>query len=103
LAPAGLDLVAHGGEVTAVLGPNGGGKTTFVRTIATLVRPGAGTLRVAGGSSAVAGLGHTTTGAIASGATDAVAECGGRGSQRREGDDEAAVRPRRLVPVPGNG
>jgi ABC-2 type transport system ATP-binding protein len=45
---SGLDLVAHGGEVTAVLGPNGAGKTTFVRTVATLVRPDAGSLRVAG-------------------------------------------------------
>jgi ABC-2 type transport system ATP-binding protein len=47
-ALAGLDLVAHTGQVTAVLGPNGAGKTTFVRTIATLIRPDAGTLRVAG-------------------------------------------------------
>ena len=47
-ALAGLDLVARSGEVTAVLGPNGAGKTTFVRTVATLVRPDAGILRVAG-------------------------------------------------------
>src|SRR5206468_2700151 len=47
-ALAGLDLVARRGDVTAVLGPNGAGKTTFVRAIATLVRPDAGTLRVAG-------------------------------------------------------
>ena len=47
-ALSGLDLVAHAGEVTAVLGPNGGGKTTFVRTIATLVRPDSGSVRVAG-------------------------------------------------------
>jgi ABC-type transport system involved in cytochrome c biogenesis ATPase subunit len=47
-ALSGLDLIARGGEVTAVLGPNGAGKTTFVRTIATLVRPDAGKLRVAG-------------------------------------------------------
>jgi ABC-2 type transport system ATP-binding protein len=31
-----------------VLGPNGAGKTTFVRTVATLLRPDAGELRVAG-------------------------------------------------------
>jgi ABC-2 type transport system ATP-binding protein len=31
-----------------VLGPNGAGKTTFVRAVATLLRPDAGTLRVAG-------------------------------------------------------
>jgi ABC-2 type transport system ATP-binding protein len=34
--------------VTAVLGPNGAGKTTFVRALATLIRPDAGRLRVAG-------------------------------------------------------
>src|SRR5690606_24773485 len=47
-ALAGLDLVAEPGRVLAVLGPNGAGKTTFVRTLATLVRPDAGELRVAG-------------------------------------------------------
>jgi ABC-2 type transport system ATP-binding protein len=47
-ALAGLDLVAEPGRVVAVLGPNGAGKTTFVRSLATLVRPDAGTLRVAG-------------------------------------------------------
>src|SRR5919199_921100 len=44
----GLDLVAERGQVVAVLGPNGAGKTTFVRAVATLLRPDAGTLRVAG-------------------------------------------------------
>lgn len=44
----GLDLTAESGQVVAVLGPNGAGKTTLVRTIATLLRPDAGTLRVAG-------------------------------------------------------
>ena len=47
-ALAGLDLVAAGRQGARVLGPNGAGKTTFVRTIATLTRPDAGTLRVAG-------------------------------------------------------
>jgi ABC-2 type transport system ATP-binding protein len=47
-ALAGLDLVANSGQVTAVLGPNGAGKTTFVRMVATLIRPDAGTLRIAG-------------------------------------------------------
>jgi ABC-2 type transport system ATP-binding protein len=47
-ALAGLDLVAHPGRVVALLGPNGAGKTTFVRTVATLLRPDAGSLRVAG-------------------------------------------------------
>jgi ABC-2 type transport system ATP-binding protein len=44
----GLDLVAEPGQVLAVLGPNGAGKTTFVSTVATLIRPDAGELRVAG-------------------------------------------------------
>jgi ABC-2 type transport system ATP-binding protein len=44
----GLDLVAEPGQVVAVLGPNGAGKTTFVRAVATLLRPDAGILRVAG-------------------------------------------------------
>src|SRR3954454_6791208 len=47
-ALAGLDLAVPSGKVLAVLGPNGAGKTTLVRTIATLTRPTAGTLRVAG-------------------------------------------------------
>src|ERR671919_646925 len=47
-ALAGLDLVASTGGVTALLGPNGAGKTTFVGAVATLVRPDAGELRVAG-------------------------------------------------------
>jgi ABC-2 type transport system ATP-binding protein len=47
-ALAGLDLVARSGQITAVLGPNGAGKTTFVRAVATLIRPNAGRLSVAG-------------------------------------------------------
>jgi ABC-2 type transport system ATP-binding protein len=48
IALDGLDLVAEPGQVLAVLGPNGAGKTTFVRMVATLLRPDAGELRVAG-------------------------------------------------------
>jgi len=47
-ALAGLDLTAESGQVTAILGPNGAGKTTFIRMVATLLRPDAGTLTVAG-------------------------------------------------------
>lgn len=47
-ALAGLNLTARSGQVTAVLGPNGAGKTTFVRAVATLIRPDAGKLWVAG-------------------------------------------------------
>src|SRR5262249_47957970 len=47
-ALGGLDLVAEPGRVMALLGPNGAGKTTFVRAVATLLRPDAGSLSVAG-------------------------------------------------------
>ena len=44
----GVDLAAREGTVLGVLGPNGAGKTTAVRILATLLRPDAGTARVAG-------------------------------------------------------
>jgi len=36
------------GEVFALLGPNGAGKTTTIRVLVTLLRPSAGTVRIAG-------------------------------------------------------
>ncbi|GAA1416225.1 daunorubicin resistance protein DrrA family ABC transporter ATP-binding protein [Streptomyces thermospinosisporus] len=44
----GLDLAVAAGSVCAVLGPNGAGKTTAVRLLTTLLRPDAGSARVAG-------------------------------------------------------
>ncbi|WP_461030567.1 ATP-binding cassette domain-containing protein, partial [Streptomyces sparsus] len=44
----GLDLEVRRGSVHGVLGPNGAGKTTAVRVLTTLLRPTAGTARVAG-------------------------------------------------------
>ncbi len=44
----GLDLKVRSGEFYALLGPNGAGKTTTLRMIAGLLRPDAGTIRVAG-------------------------------------------------------
>src|ERR1700733_11254213 len=44
----GLDLNVRAGEFYALLGPNGAGKTTTLRMIAGLLRPDAGTIRVAG-------------------------------------------------------
>ena len=47
-AVAGVDLAVSAGGVYGVLGPNGAGKTTAIRMLATLLRPDAGSLRVAG-------------------------------------------------------
>jgi len=44
----GVDLLAPQGSVLGVLGPNGAGKTTAVRVLTTLLKPDAGTVRVAG-------------------------------------------------------
>jgi ABC-2 type transport system ATP-binding protein len=44
----GLNLNVRSGEFYALLGPNGAGKTTTLRMIAGLLRPDAGTIRVAG-------------------------------------------------------
>lgn len=47
-AVQGMDLDAYPGRVTALVGPNGAGKTTLLLILATLLRPGAGWVRVAG-------------------------------------------------------
>ena len=44
----GVDLLVHEGEIFGFLGPNGAGKSTTVRMLCTLLRPTAGTARVAG-------------------------------------------------------
>jgi ABC-2 type transport system ATP-binding protein len=48
IALDGIDLEAQEGSVLGLLGPNGAGKTTAVRILATLLKPDAGTARVAG-------------------------------------------------------
>ena len=40
----GLDLVVRPGRVTAIVGPNSAGKTTFIKSVLGLVRPDAGTI-----------------------------------------------------------
>ena len=47
-ALTGLDLSVPAGTTMCLLGPNGAGKTTAVRMFATLLRPDAGSARVAG-------------------------------------------------------
>ncbi len=44
----GVTLAVRPGEVLALLGPNGAGKTTTVRMLAAILKPTAGTARVAG-------------------------------------------------------
>ncbi len=44
----GVDLQVEPGEIFGFLGPNGAGKSTTVRMLTTLLRPTAGTARVAG-------------------------------------------------------
>src|SRR6187402_814190 len=47
-AVAGVDLDVDAGEIVGFLGPNGAGKTTTLRMLTTLLKPTAGTARVAG-------------------------------------------------------
>ena len=47
-AVAGIDLAVEQGEIFGFLGPNGAGKSTTVRMLVTLLRPSAGSARVAG-------------------------------------------------------
>ena len=44
----GISLSAEPGKIFGLLGPNGAGKTTTIKIMATLVRPDAGTVEVAG-------------------------------------------------------
>src|SRR5678816_2148798 len=43
-----IDLDVPSGELFGFLGPNGAGKTTTLRMIAGILRPSAGTVRIAG-------------------------------------------------------
>ncbi|MFC0623084.1 ATP-binding cassette domain-containing protein [Kribbella deserti] len=50
----GIDLDVAAGTVFSLLGPNGAGKTTTVNLLTTLMKPDAGTIRVAGHDAATA-------------------------------------------------
>jgi heme exporter protein A len=52
----GIDLDLSKGEFVTVLGPNGAGKTTLLRILATLTKPTAGVVRIAGYDVNKAGL-----------------------------------------------
>ena len=43
-----VDINVHPGEVVSILGPNGAGKTTLIKILSTLIKPGVGTLQIAG-------------------------------------------------------
>ena len=47
----GFDLRVEAGTICGLLGPNGAGKTTVIRILTTLLRPDAGSARVAGSTS----------------------------------------------------
>src|SRR5437870_1338226 len=46
------------GQTLAIFGPNGAGKTTLLKVLAGLIRPQAGSARVAGGRRAIGWIGH---------------------------------------------
>jgi heme ABC exporter ATP-binding subunit CcmA len=46
------------GQTLVVFGPNGAGKTTLLKVVAGLIRPQAGSVRVAGGRRSIGWIGH---------------------------------------------
>ncbi|MDR3102691.1 MAG: ABC transporter ATP-binding protein [Methanocalculaceae archaeon] len=50
----GVSFVLYKGDVAAIIGPNGGGKTSFLRTILGLIHPKSGSIKIFGKSPAAA-------------------------------------------------
>ena len=44
----GIDVTIESGKIVGLLGPNGSGKTTFLKLLAGLVRPSAGSIKICG-------------------------------------------------------
>ena len=44
----GIDITIESGKIVGLLGPNGSGKTTFLKLLAGLGRPGAGSIKICG-------------------------------------------------------
>ena len=43
-----VSFVLHNGDVAAIIGPNGGGKTSFLMSVLGLIQPKSGVIRVFG-------------------------------------------------------
>jgi heme exporter protein A len=63
-AVSGVDLVIRRGECLALFGPNGAGKTTLLRVLAGLLKPSAGSVRIAGNDLSGGAAGRASTGLL---------------------------------------
>jgi heme exporter protein A len=63
-AVSGVDLVIRRGECLALFGPNGAGKTTLLRVLAGLLKPSAGSVRIAGNDLSSGAAGRASTGLL---------------------------------------
>ncbi|MBW9205404.1 ABC transporter ATP-binding protein [Mumia sp. zg.B17] len=97
-----VDMTVEAGRITAVLGANGAGKTSLLRTISGLVRPAAGTVTLNGTDITGApvesmvhrGMAHVPEGrgVIAELTVEENLRLGARGAAKRPSDTPAPVR-----------